>query len=334
MKSSTFLFLFCFLMYTLSAQDTFSIVAVDPETGEVGGAGGTCLDIIQEGVSVIIISDILPGKGAINTQSFWNSSNQSTARNRMEAGDSPEEIMSYLQFNDVQFNPLIRQYGAADFGPDGMPRAAAFTGENCFDFKGQIVGENYAIQGNILIGAEVLTAMEEGFLADTSASLAQRLMMALQGANIPGADERCLEEGVSSRSTFLRVARPDDEDDDLYLDLEVPVTPFGVDPIDSIQVLFDAWLATSTNNFILRDDQVTIFPNPTQSDITISLPQNSETIQFIARFYDTSGKLVHERMFSNTTEKIDYQFDSGAYILQLVEQQSGILLYAEKVIVF
>ena len=334
MKSSILLVSFCFLMYTLSAQDTFSIVAVDPETGEVGAAGGTCLDIIQEGVSVIIISDILPGKGAINTQSFWNTTNQSRARSRMEAGDSPQEIMTYLQLNDVQFNPAIRQYGAADLGPDGLPRAAAFTGDDCFDYKGQIVGENYAIQGNILIGAEVLTAMEEGFLADTSASLAQRLMMALQGANIPGADERCLDEGVSSRSTFLRVARPDDEDDDLYLDLEVPVTPFGVEPIDSMQVLFDAWLATSTKNLVLGAHQVNVFPNPTQSDVTISLSSNVEPTQFAARFYNTTGKLVHEKQFSSFTETIDYQFKPGTYILQLMDQKTGTLLYAEKVIVF
>ena len=316
----------------LQAQDTFSIVAVDPETGEVGGAGGTCLDVVQEGVSVIIISDILPGRGAINTQSFWNTTNQQRARDRMEAGDSPEEIMDYLQSNDAQFNPGIRQYGAADLDPDGNPRAAAFTGNNCFDYKGQIVGENYAIQGNILIGEEVLTAMEEGFLADTSASLAVRLMAALQGANIPGADERCLEEGVSSRSTFLRVARPDDPDDDLYLDLEVPSTGVGVEPIDVLQDLFDEWLVTSASELLLTAVQVRVFPNPSRSFIQLDIASSVDLDQFQVLLFDTKGQQIYNRQFIGHSQRVDQQFAPGTYLLQLRNPKNGTLLYSQKLL--
>ena len=161
-----------FFSISLSAQDTFSIVAVDPTTGEVGGAGATCLDTQSEGVSAIIISDVLPGKGAIHTQSFWNGSNQVRARNKMLEGLSPEEIVDDLIANDVQFNPSIRQYGIADLDDNNTPRAAAFTGANCFDAKDHRIGENYAIQGNILLDTWILDSMETRFL-NTEGSLAE-----------------------------------------------------------------------------------------------------------------------------------------------------------------
>ena len=72
----------------LYSQHTFSIVAVDTLTGEIGSAGATCGDsIIWPGTpGAYIISDILPGVGAIHTQSFWLASNQVNARVQMQQG--------------------------------------------------------------------------------------------------------------------------------------------------------------------------------------------------------------------------------------------------------
>ncbi len=248
-----FLFLLAFLLPAfLFAQDTFSIVAVDSVTGEVGSAGASCLDasIVAGGVS--IIGDLVPGKGAINTQSFYLASNQNNARTRMLAGDSPDQIVNFLINNDAQGTPQDRQYGIADLDDNGSPRAAAFTGVDCFDYKNQIVGSYYAIQGNILAGQEILDSMESRFL-NASGSLAERLMEALQGANVPGADSRCLNEGVSSQSAFIRVARPNDIYGSPYLDLVVDQTPFGVEPIDSLQSLFDNWTAPDCSFAIPAD---------------------------------------------------------------------------------
>lgn len=236
-----------FLLFSnvsVSAQDTFSIVAVDLATGQVGSAGATCLDDTEIAGGAVIISDVIPDVGAIHTQSYWSSSNQDAAHDQVvDNGLSPEALMGWLEANDVQGTPAIRQYGMADL-VTGVARAAAFTGDNCFDFKGHIVGEHYAIQGNILLGEEILTQMEDGFL-QTEGSLAEKLMAALQGANVAGADTRCLDEGVSSRSAFLRVAYPGDDPGDLTLDLVVSLTPFGVEPIDVLQAEFDAWNGTS-----------------------------------------------------------------------------------------
>ena len=84
--------------FTGKSQHTFSIVAVDSITGEIGSAGATCGDsIIWPGTpGALIISDIIPGVGAIHTQSYHNSTNQSNAHNRMVLGDSPQDIITWL----------------------------------------------------------------------------------------------------------------------------------------------------------------------------------------------------------------------------------------------
>ncbi|HNL38001.1 MAG TPA: DUF1028 domain-containing protein, partial [Saprospiraceae bacterium] len=221
MKIYTSFVLFLFATGLL-AQHTFSIVAIDTITGEVGSAGASCLDdnTFPGSGGAIIISDLLPGKGAIHTQSFWLEANQNNARQKMQEGLSPADILLWLKQNDPEgpFGAQKRQYGIVDFDPQGHPRSAAFTGNSCFDWKGHRVGANYAIQGNILLGPEVVDSMEARFLA-AEGSLSDKLMAALQGANMVGADTRCTDNGTSSLSAFLRVAQPGDNDGQYWLDL-------------------------------------------------------------------------------------------------------------------
>ncbi len=218
-----------------SGADTFSIVAVDLETGEVGSAGASCIS------GSIIISDVHPGLGAIHTQSYWNSQNQNYARQLMDQGYSPQEIIDLLVANDANGNPSIRQYGIVDNIDGG--RSAGWSGENCIDYKGHILGQTYAIAGNILLGPEILDDMETGFLT-TEGTFADKLMASLQGANVPGADTRCMQYGKPAISAFIRVARPNDPPNDLYLHLNVNNTSSGQNPIDILQDLYDEWVTT------------------------------------------------------------------------------------------
>ena len=157
------------------SQDTFSIVAVDSLTREVGSAGASCLDdnIIAGGVS--IIKDVLPGVGAINTQASYLVANQTEASIKMSQGWSAQDIIDWLVLNDAQNDSSRRQYGIARFDTSGTISTAAFTGSNCFDDKAHIVGPYYTIQGNILLGEYVLDSMEHRFL-NASGSLANRLI--------------------------------------------------------------------------------------------------------------------------------------------------------------
>ena len=221
---------FIFISFLFS---TFSIVAVDLDNGQVGSAGASCIG------GSIIISDIHPGVGAIHTQSYWSGYNQLMASDLMDNGLSPDEIIDYIVENDVSNNPLIRQYGIVDLYDGG--RSAAYTGDNCMDYKNHILGQTYAIQGNILINEEVLINIENNFNS-TTGTLADKLMAALQGANIPGADSRCLDNEISSLSAFIRVANPMDDEDAFLLDLNINNTSNNQEPIDLLQELYDQWL--------------------------------------------------------------------------------------------
>ena len=226
-------FKYIFLVFFSLVYSTFSIVAVDLNNGQVGSAGASCIG------GSIIISDIHPGVGVIHTQSYWSGYNQMMASDLMDLGFSPDEIISHLIENDVNNNPSIRQYGIVDIYGGG--RSAAFTGENCMDYKNHILGPNYAIQGNILLNEQILINIENNFNS-TVGNLSDKLMAALQGANISGADSRCLDNGTSSLSAFIRVAEPFDQNNSFLLDLNINNTNNNQEPIDLLQDLYNEWL--------------------------------------------------------------------------------------------
>ena len=152
------------------------------------------------------------------------------------------------------------------------------------------MGPNYAIQGNILLGQQILDSMEARFL-NTPGPLEVKLMAALQGANVPGADTRCLNAGVSSQSAFVRVARPNDSDDALYLDLLVAETAFGVEPIDELQTLFDAWQDSVAAGLPEGPHvQVGVFPNPTNAALSVTIAPFSGPMSY--ELADAAGNVV------------------------------------------
>jgi uncharacterized Ntn-hydrolase superfamily protein len=256
------LFILILFSQVLRSQDTFSIVAVDTITGEIGSAGASCIDESQIEGGALIISDVIPGRGAIHTQSYWNSNNQQNAHARMVEGLSPQEIIDWLSTHDAQNNPAVRQYGIVDFDSSGHARSAGFTGVNCLDYKNHITGPNYSIQGNILLGQQILDSIESRFL-NTEGSFAEKMMAALQGAKVIGADTRCTANGTSSLSAFIRVARTEDLIGGFYCDLNVPSLPAGMEPIDSLQTLFNAWLETVIGiDERQSESEVLIYPNP------------------------------------------------------------------------
>ncbi len=260
-----------------NAQDTFSIVAVDTATGEVGSAGASCV-----AVDVRLISDVHPGVGATHTQAYYRPINQEYARSLMTMGLPPSAIIDSLVAHDEQATPDIRQYGTVVLAGGGA--SAGWTGSNCNDYKGHRLGATYAIQGNILLGAGILDSMEARFLR-TEGTLAERLMAALQGANVPGADTRCSPYGTTSLSAFVRVARPGDRPDSLYLDLHADVFDGSHEPIDTLQELFNAWSgASGVTDGKARVGTIAIMPNPTQTTARLQLDLERPTTVTIALF--------------------------------------------------
>jgi uncharacterized Ntn-hydrolase superfamily protein len=157
---------------------TFSIVAADPEAGESGVAVAS---------RFFAVGSVVPWAkadiGAVATQSFANTSFGWRGLELLEQGLTPEQAIEKLIGDDD--NPTRRQVGI--IAADG--ESATYTGENCIPWAGGRSGPNYAVQGNILTGEDVVFAMEEAFL-ETKGTLAERMYAALVAGDAKGGDSR------------------------------------------------------------------------------------------------------------------------------------------------
>lgn len=310
------------LIYYANAQDTFSIVAVDLTTGEVGSAGASCVDLYQTSFSDdSFLGKLIPGLGAINTQAYYNETNQNNATNRMNAGDTPSEIIDWLINNDVNSQPQLRQYGITAF-VDGSPETAAHTGTATDDYKNHITGPNYSIQGNILLGQLVLDAMETNFLA-AEGDLACKLMAALQGANMVGADTRCAPNNTSSLFAFVKVAQPSDLFGDPSFLVSVRThSGDGIEPIDSLQDEFDAVhscdnIGVQDNN--LFDDKYSLYPNPSKEIVTIeSLSDKEKSMQLEIK--SIGGKTIIKSSFIGKESIPISSWTNGVYFISVTDE--------------
>lgn len=326
MKKLSTLLVILLVSYFIKAQDTFSIVAVDPVTGEIGSAGASCVDGIGVyGGLIDIITQIIPGRGGVNSQAWVciPNVNLQNAITQMEAGLSPSEIIDWLINNDAcssqNFNPEYRQYGIADFDSGGNPRTAGFTGTMTDDYKEDRQGPTYSVQGNILLNQTVIDNMEDNF-NNTTGTLADKLMSAMQGANFAGADSRCLARGTSSTSAYLLVYKENDDPGNPYLRLNIEEMPFGEEPIDSLQILYDNFLAV--NEFDLKS-KIRLYPNPATNEIIVSY--DSTIILSNLAIFDINGKrIVQFEEFSANAfqQQIDVSsFQNGIYFLNIESLQ-------------
>ncbi len=163
---------------------TFSIVAYDPANGDLGVA----VQSKFPGVGAVV-PWAKAGVGAIATQAFANTSYGDRGLALLEAGKSPEEVISILTGDDSDREE--RQVGIVD----AQGRSATFTGKECFDWAGGKAESNFAVQGNILARAEVVDGMARAF-RETKGTLAERLLAALQGGQDGGGDKRGMQSAA------------------------------------------------------------------------------------------------------------------------------------------
>lgn len=157
---------------------TFSIVAVDPATGEIGVG-------VQS--KIVGVGSIVPfakaGVGAVATQSFANTGYGPLGLRAFAEGISPDKVIKILTTDDPMRER--RQVGVIN----AAGKAANFTGKECHGWAGGVVGENFAVQGNILTGPEVVKEMARAF-QETEGVLAERLIAALRAGQAAGGDSR------------------------------------------------------------------------------------------------------------------------------------------------
>jgi uncharacterized Ntn-hydrolase superfamily protein len=199
---------------------TFSIVAFDSDNGDLGVAVQSKFPNV--GVTVPFAR---AGVGAVATQSYCNTSFGPRGLALLENGATPRQVMEILSATDEARD--YRQMGIVDW----RGRSAAFTGARCFDWAGERAEALFSVQGNTLVGAEVIEAMAAAFRA-ASGELAERLLAALSAGQAVGGDRR------GQQSAALLVVREGGGyggHDDRY----VPISVYDhLQPIEELQRLY------------------------------------------------------------------------------------------------
>jgi uncharacterized Ntn-hydrolase superfamily protein len=157
---------------------TFSIAAYDPEKKEWG---------IAVASKYLAVGSAVPwaraGVGAVATQSFVNTTYGSRGLELLAEGKSAEDVLKTLLEADKDGD--VRQVGIVD----ASGATAQHTGKKCIAWAGHKSGKNYAVQGNLLAGEEVVDKMARSF-EGSEGPLAWRLMAALEAGEEAGGDKR------------------------------------------------------------------------------------------------------------------------------------------------
>lgn len=216
---------------------TYSIVAHDATAREWGVATQS---------KFLAVGAVVPwaqaNAGAIATQSYANTSFGPQGLALLSAGLSAQETLDRLLASDE--GREHRQVGVIDQSGG----AATFTGKDCHAWAGGLIGNGYAVQGNILVSEETVKAIARGFEA-ASGELADRLVAALAAGQAAGGDRRGQQSAavlvVRKRGGYAGF-------NDRYLDLRVDDDP---KPIERLQQLLELH-----HLYFAKPDPATLIP--------------------------------------------------------------------------
>ena len=198
---------------------TFSIVAFDPDTQELGVAVQSRAFSVGAGVPWAEA-----GVGAIATQASTNESFGPRGLALLRSGYSAPEVLEMLLGSDP--GRENRQLGIVDT----RGGASSFTGSQCLTWAGDTTAVGLAVQGNILAGPEVVSEMMRAYTS-TDGELAERLLAALHAAQAAGGDRR------GQQSAALLVVRPSNDYPEYrtrYIELRVEDHPTPIDELERV----------------------------------------------------------------------------------------------------
>jgi uncharacterized Ntn-hydrolase superfamily protein len=157
---------------------TYSIVARDPESGQLGVAVQTCWFAVGA-----LVPWAVAGVGAVATQAMVDVSYGPKCLETLEGGADAHRALDEVRADDD--GSAVRQVAVVD----GAGGVSAFTGDLCVDHAGHHVGTQYSVQANMMASAEVWPAMADAYETATG-PFAQRLLGALRAAEDAGGDAR------------------------------------------------------------------------------------------------------------------------------------------------
>lgn len=158
---------------------TWSIIARDTKTGQLGIAVSTCAFAVGARVP-----SIASGIGAIASQAFTSPYYGPRGLELLRAGARPEDAVSILTGNDE--GRAQRQLHVMD----KAGRIAAYTGAECVPWCGHLVREGFSVAGNMLTGPEVINETARVFEGSAGQPLALRFLAALKAGEAAGGDKR------------------------------------------------------------------------------------------------------------------------------------------------
>lgn len=236
------------------ALNTWSIVAADPATGDVGIALASCVPMYADAVAALV-----PGRGVAATQANVDLRNRNRVFDLLQAGWTADEIVAEVTGAARDAGAGVRQYGIVTL--TGGVKVAAYTGAQNSASAGHRSNSVRAVtvQGNVLASMDVVERALAAFDAPEIGPLAlpDRLLRALEAGSAAGGDRRCNTGGVqqTASTAFIMVARADQppfavstmgetRPTDptapwLYLSVLEPMG--GPNPLLALRQAYDAW---------------------------------------------------------------------------------------------
>lgn len=284
---------------------TFSIVAHDPENGDLGVAVES---------KFLAVGAVVPwaraGVGAVATQSWANTTYGPEGLRLMAEGLSAQEALNKLVEADEDRDR--RQAGMVD----ARGNAAAYTGQGCFAWAGHIVGEGFACQGNILVSEETVQAMARAF-EGSHGELADRLVAALEAGQEAGGDSR------GQQSAAVLVVREKGGYgglNDRYLDLRVDDHPTPIQELKRLLELHKLYFFKSKPEDLI----------PLKGEVTREVQEIlSELGYYSGEVNGIYDEATRRALFDfSGIENLEERWQEGAYIdpmvLTFMRQKRGI----------
>lgn len=269
---------------------TWSIVAIDPESGEAGAAGASCVPI-----NAAVLAALVPGKGAAAIQAEFAIENRDHVSELLQAGVPAEAILDEMTETAADASLSRRQYGLVTL-LGGQIQATGFTGEDNFEWAGdkQDTSKAVSVQGNALEEEAVLLDALDAFIAGDAGPLplADRLVRALEAGSAAGGDRRCNQNGdrQTALTAFVAVLQAGQAPfalplssstaysgpEEPWLYIAIIEEPGGPNPLLELRREYDRWRALNLASCQLCDHSAIAVPPGASPPDEVGIPLEQE----------------------------------------------------------
>ncbi len=310
-------FLFATFSLTQNVSDyrpisTYSIVALDEKTGELGVA------VQSHWFSVgSLVPWVKAGVGAIATQSFVKVDYGPDGLILMENGMSAEAALKILIEKDEA--EAVRQVAMIDINGN----VAAHTGSRCLDFANHVVGKNYSVQANMMENSTVPMAMARAF-ENYTGDLADKMMAALEAAENEGGDIR----GKQSAAMVIMSGNPTGVNwEDTKMNLRIEDHPNPIKELKRLIRIHRAYQHANKGDYYLELNQIDNAINE-YTKASQYYPENPELPYWLA------VALANKNLISDALPIFKSVFQENPNLKKMTPRliKNGLLIIDEKVL--